>query len=126
MTDLYKPSTRNTLKMKNVICNNLISTGYCKYGVFCRQKHFPELMINVNTPIDVPCNNLNLSPIDISFNWKFDKNRNMDKEALSMIVNCYNNVSSNQINSIDDNQYMFNNITKKRRLPIFCELSKKI
>jgi len=130
MSYKYVPSTRTRCKPPKIICNNLLATGYCTSGVFCNHKHLPELMTYFNSNFQSSNNNyisnLNLSPTDISFNWYISKDNNInDKEALSMIVNCYNNIVHRNKMLTDDNEYKFNPITKKKRLPIFYELSKQ-
>jgi hypothetical protein len=119
------PSTRTKLNPQNIICNNLIATGYCMSGQHCRHKHLPELMVNINKQILTRSDNFNSSLQDSNFNWDILENSNNDKEALSMITHFYNNTVNKNMTILDDNQFVYNIVTKNKRLPIFLKLSQK-
>lgn len=120
-----KPSTRTKLNPQNLICNNLIATGYCMLGPHCRHKHLPELMVNMNKQIKTCSDNFNSSLYDPNFNYELIENNNIDKEALSIITHFYNNTVNKNATILDDNQFIFNTVTQKKRLPIFVILSQK-
>ena len=122
---MYKNSTRNNnLKNDLVICNNLLTTGECSLGNHCRYKHFPELSNNTIHNYKKYIPNLNLIPLDTSFNWSSEIIEK-DKEALSMLVNCFKTVSNKEIKSNYESTEIKNTITSKNRLPIFVTLSNK-
>ena len=119
-------NTRCTMEPQNLICNNLIATGQCNIHPHCRYKHILDLKIKMNTISEFKYDNFNLSPTDTHFNWDLsDNNKNMDKQALSMFIYFFNNIAHKNIVSLDDGKYLYNTITQKKRLPIFCELSTK-
>jgi len=125
MSNINIQNTRRTMEPQYLICNNLIATGQCMIGMHCRCKHIPSLMCE-NTISEFSYDNFNASPCDPSFNWNLsDGNKNMDKQALSMFIHFFNNIAHKNIISTDDGKYIYNNITKRKRLPIFCELSIK-
>ena len=111
-----------------VICNNLLTNGECILGNHCRYKHFPELSNNITLDYKRYVPNLNLIPLDTSFNWSTEIIEK-DKEALSMLVNCFNTVSNTASNKEIKSNYesteIKNTITGKNRLPIFVTLSNK-
>ena len=117
-------NTRRTMEPQNLICNNLIATGQCVIHPHCRFKHISELNHKMNNISEFSYDNLNLSQPDMNFNWDLsDSNKNMDKQALSMFIYLFNNIAHKNIILKDDSKYLYNTITKRRRLPIFCELS---
>ena len=123
MTDKYIQNTRRVMEPQNLICNNLIATGHCMIYPHCRCKHIPDLICNT-TISKITYDNFNSSPHDPSFNWNLsDSNKNMDKQALSMFIYLFNNIAHKNIIAKDDGTYLYNTITKRKRLPIFCQLS---
>lgn len=117
-------NTRRTMEPQNLICNNLIATGQCMIHQHCRFKHISDLEYKMNSISEFSYDNLNLSQSDMNFNWDLsDSNKNMDKQALSMFIYFFNNIAHKNIILKDDGKYSYNTITKRRRLPIFCELS---
>ena len=117
-------NTRRTMEPQNLICNNLIATGQCLIHQHCRFKHISDLEYKMNPISEFNCDNFNLSQPDINFNWDLsDNNKNMDKQALSMFIYFFNNIAHKNIILKDDGTYSYNTITKRRRLPIFCQLS---
>jgi hypothetical protein len=117
-------NTRRTMEPQNLICNNLIATGQCMLHQHCRFKHISDLEHKMNNISEFNYDNLNLSQPDKNFNWDLsDSNKNMDKQALSMFIYLFNNIAHKNIILKDDSKYSYNTITKRRRLPIFCELS---
>ena len=126
MNDKNIKNTRCTMSPQNLICNNLIATGQCNIYPHCRYKHILDLKIKMNTISEFNYDNFNLFPSDTHFNWDLsDNNKNMDKQALSMFIYLFNNIAHKNIVSLDDGKYLYNTITQKKRLPIFCELSTK-
>ena len=117
-------NTRRTMEPQNLICNNLIATGQCVIHQHCRFKHISDLEHKMNNISEFNYDNLNLSQPDMNFNWDLsDSNKNMDKQALSMFIYFFNNIAHKTTILKDDGKYSYNTITKRRRLPIFCELS---
>ena len=117
-------NTRHAMEPQHLICNNLIATGQCMIHPHCRYKHIPDLMIKMNTISEFSYDNFNSSPHDPSFNWNLsDSNKNIDKQALSMFIYFFNNIAHRNIIAKDDGTYLYNTITKRKRLPIFCKLS---
>jgi len=123
MTDINIKNTRRVMEPQYLICNNLIATGQCMIHPHCRYQHIPALMCENIIP-EYSYDNFNSSPCDPSFNWNLsDDNKNMDKRALSMLLYLINNTAHKNTVLKDDSKNIFNTITKKRRLPIFYELS---
>lgn len=124
MSNINIQNTRTKMEPQYLICNDLIVLGCCMRYPHCRFKHIPDLTIKMNTMSEFTYGNFNLLPCDTSFDWNLsDSNKNMDKKALSMFIHFFNNIAHKNIISTDDGRYIYNNITKRKRLPIFCELS---
>jgi len=127
MTDINIKNTRRKMEPQYLLCNDLIVLGCCMRYPHCRFQHIPDLMNNMNnlnTISEFAYGNFNLSPHDPSFNWNLsDSNKNMDKKALSMFICFFNYIAHKNIIAKDDGTYLYNNITKRKRLPIFCQLS---
>jgi hypothetical protein len=120
---MYKNNTRNNNKKNNlIICNNLLATGKCILENHCRYTHLPELSNNSMLDYKKYVPNLNLIPLDTSFNWSIDKIEK-DKEALSMLSQCICIVSNKNVENNYDTEKIKNTITNKNRLPIFIKLS---